>query len=320
MGATRSLALALLPGAAAIALWHEYRRAVEELGTCRPTPPRLAGRVTSISKEWGRLSYRIVRGSDRGPALVLVHGWGRTGDSVWWPLIEQTRRTVLVIDLPGHGRSLLEKRFTFGIAADAVLTAVADAGLVRPVLVGHSMGGPVALTALHQAGRHDFAGFVAVATSAFWVRPRHQLMVAAAPYVLSHTSPILLRAQRAEVKRAPDQADRIAWEYAVRPTRRVLEESADELRRFDARVWKDLVLPPATWIVTLQDGVIAPADQRASADHFGVPAIDLPYDHPVVGKAPEAVAELIERSSRSFAERLPIGIRRRELLRRPLQT
>lgn len=318
MRATRSLALAALPGAAAIAVWREYRRAVEELGTHLPVPPHLPGRVRAVPTDWGRLSYRIVRGSDPGPPLVLVHGWGRTSDSVWWPLIEHTRRTVLAVDLPGHGRSLLEKRFTFTLAADAVLSAVAVAGLVRPVLVGHSMGGPVALTALRQAGRHDFAGFVAVATSAFWVRPRTQFIVAAAPYLLAQSSPILVRAQRVELRRAPDQAPRIAWEYAVRPTRRVLEETADELRRFDARSWGDLPIPPAAWIVTLQDGVIAPADQRASADHFGVPTIDLPFDHRVVSRAPKALAEVVERSSLEWAELLPIGIRRRELRRRPV--
>lgn len=318
MRATKSLVLAALPCAAAVALWSGYRRAVEELGTHRTVPPFLPGRVRAVSTPWGRLSYRIVRGTDQGPPLVLVHGWGRSGDSVWWPLMEHTRRTVLAVDLPGHGRSLLEKQFTFDLAADAVQTAIADAGLVRPVIVGHSMGGPVALTALRHAGRHAFAGFVAVATSAFWVSPRHQFIVAAAPYVLAQSSPILMRRQRAETRRSPDQAERIAWEYAMRPTRQVLEETSDELRRFDARTWRDLMIPPAAWIVTLNDGIIAPADQRASADHFGIPTVDLASDHPVVGRAPAAVAEVIERSSTAFAERLPIGIRRRELRPRPL--
>ena len=76
---------------------------------------------------------------------------------------------------------------------------------------------------------------MAIATSSYWVRPRHQIMVAAAPYAMAQSSPLLMRAQRAETRRAPDQASRIAWEYAVRPPRRMLEEAAAELRRFDAR-------------------------------------------------------------------------------------
>ncbi|HUP18235.1 MAG TPA: alpha/beta hydrolase [Acidimicrobiia bacterium] len=316
MRSTRSIALATLPAAAAIALWNGYRRVSKELGSHVAASPLIPGKVRSIPTSWGRLSYRIVPGSDPGPPLVLVHGWGRSADSVWWPLIANTQRTVVAIDLPGHGRSLLDQRFTFDLAADAVLAAVADSGVIRPVLVGHSMGGPVALTALRrvaQAGESDFAGFVAIATSSYWVRPRHQIMVAAAPYAMAQGSPLLMRAQRAETRRAPDQASRIAWEYAVRPPRRILEEAAAELRRFDARRWEDLSLPPAVWIVTLEDGIIDPADQTASARHLGIPTVDLPNDHPVVIQAPAALARIIEEASSVWSLNRPIRIRRRML-------
>lgn len=313
MRTTRSIALATLPAAAAIALWSGYRRVAKELGSHIVASPQIPGRVKSLPTSWGRLSYRIVAGSDPGPPLVLVHGWGRSADSVWWPLIANTQRTVVAIDLPGHGRSLLDERFTFDLAADAVLAAVAHSGVVRPILVGHSMGGPVALTALRRAGESAFGGFVAIATSSYWVRPRHQIMVAAAPYAMAQNSPLLMRAQRTETRRAPDQADRIAWEYAVRPPRRVLEEAAAELRRFDARRWGDLALPPAVWIVTLDDGVIDPADQTASALHFGIPTVDLANDHPVVIQAPAALASIIEEMSLVWALNRPIRIRRRML-------
>jgi hypothetical protein len=104
----------------------------------------------------------------------------------------------------------------------------------------------------------------------------------------------------------------------MRPTHQVLEDSADELRRFDARSWIDLRIPRAAWIVTLEDGIIAPSDQRASAHHFGIPTVDIAADHRVVSRATAAVAEVVERASMGFAERLPIGIRRRELRRRPV--
>lgn len=301
MRPVRSVALAALPGAAAVALWRGYRHALDELAAHRTQPPRLPGTVRTLPTDWGCLSYRFVPGSAPGPALVLVHGWGRSADSVWWQLYEHTRRTVVAVDLPGHGRSSLEQPFTFGLAAAAVRTAVVDAGLERPVIVGHSMGGPVALTLLRQRGGSDFTGFVAVATSAYWVRPRPQIMVAAAPYLLAPASPVLVGVLRAELKRSPDQAGRIAWDYAARPTRRVLEETAAALRRFDARRWVGLDLPPATWLVTLQDGVIAAAHQRASARHFGARIVDLHADHPVVIRAPASVAAAIESAVRDAA-------------------
>ncbi len=60
--------------------------------------------------------------------------------------------------------------FSFGLAAEAVGRVVSDAGVERPVLVGHSMGGPVVLTTLRHAAA-EFSGLVALATSAHWVRP-----------------------------------------------------------------------------------------------------------------------------------------------------
>jgi pimeloyl-ACP methyl ester carboxylesterase len=313
MRSTRSIALATLPAAAAIALWSGYRRVARELGSHVVASPQIPGRVRSLPTSWGRLSYRIVPGTDPGPPLVLVHGWGRSADSVWWPLIANTDRTVVAVDLPGHGRSLLDQRFTFELAADAVLAAIADSGVIRPVLVGHSMGGPIALTALRRSREADFCGFVAIATSSYWVRPRHQIMVAAAPYALSQISPLLIRAQRAETRRAPDEAARIAWEYAVRAPRRILEEAAAELRRFDARRWEDLSLPPAVWIVTLDDGVIDPVDQAASARHLGISTVELRKEHPVVIQAPAALARIIEESSSVWSLNRPIRIRRRLL-------
>lgn len=301
--------------AASLAIWNRYRQTVRELDAHRIAPPTLPGRVHAVPMPWGRLSYRLVKGSEPGPALVFVHGWGRSGDSVWWPILSLTRRTAIVIDLPGHGRSLLDRHFTFSLAAEAVTAAIADAGVTRPVMIGHSMGGPIALTALRSSGPYDFAGFIAVATSAYWVRRRHRFIVAAAPVLLAQRSPILMRAHLSEARRIPESASRIAWEYAVRPTKRVLEEAARDLRRFDARSWSDLNMPPSAWIVTLEDGIIAPVDQRASAAHFGIPTFDFPADHRIVGRAPVAVAEVIERCSLAFVERPPIGIRRRASVR-----
>ena len=305
MQTSRSLALTALPGAAAIALWGAYRHAVNELSIRWTSPLHLPGEVRTLPTAWGRLSYRLVIGTDPAPPLVLVHGWGRSADSVWWSLIGHTDRTALVVDLPGHGRSILEAPFTFDLAAEAVNAAIADAGLVCPILVGHSMGGPVSLAVIRQSGRDEFTGFVPIATSAYWVRPRLQIMTAAAPYLLAPASPITVGAQRAQLRRESAQA--VAGATLMRPTRRVLEESAVELRRFDAREWKGFRLPPGVWIVTLHDGVIAAVDQRASASHFGVPVVEFPSDHPVVMRDPEAVAAVIHRSARSWAEMVPSG-------------
>jgi pimeloyl-ACP methyl ester carboxylesterase len=82
-------------------------------------------------------------------AVVFIHGW--TCDLTFWrgqaPLYEKHR--ALLVDLPGHGQSekpdVAYTQERFARAIDAVMR---DAGVTRAVLVGHSMGGPVALTFL----------------------------------------------------------------------------------------------------------------------------------------------------------------------------
>jgi pimeloyl-ACP methyl ester carboxylesterase len=79
-------------------------------------------------------------------ALVFVHGW--TCDMTFWngqlPDFEKRTR-VIAIDLPGHGLSdKPELAYTMDLFARAVDAVMRDAGVERAVLVGHSMGTPVA--------------------------------------------------------------------------------------------------------------------------------------------------------------------------------
>ncbi len=163
----------------------------------------------------------------------------------------------------------------------------------------------MALTVFRQSERRQFTGFVAIATSAYWVRPRHQVMMAAAPYLLAPKSPIVTGAMRAEAKLDPDRAAQVELEYAIRPTRKVLAATAAELRRFDARTWEDLSIPHGVWMVTAEDRVVSPHDQRTSARHFGIPTVDLASDHPAAMRVPTEIVEIIERSSGAWTEQPP---------------
>src|ERR1700681_3971825 len=79
-------------------------------------------------------------------ALVLIHGWSCNLD--YWrdqvPDFEKRSR-VIAIDLPGHGQSdKPEISYTMDLFARAVDAVLRDAKVERAVLVGHSMGTPVA--------------------------------------------------------------------------------------------------------------------------------------------------------------------------------
>lgn len=83
------------------------------------------------------------------PALVFVHGW--CGDrGLWRTTMEAfapTYRT-LALDLAGHGSSGAgRKRWTLASLADDVVAVVDASGTGDVILIGHSMGAPVALLA-----------------------------------------------------------------------------------------------------------------------------------------------------------------------------
>ena len=79
-------------------------------------------------------------------ALVLIHGWTMNNDS-WRAQVPTLvkRNRVLVVDLPGHGESDKPKTtYSMDYFARAIDAVMRDANVKRAVLVGHSMGTPIA--------------------------------------------------------------------------------------------------------------------------------------------------------------------------------
>jgi pimeloyl-[acyl-carrier protein] methyl ester esterase len=79
-----------------------------------------------------------------GPPLVLLHGFAMHG-GLFAPLVDAlaAHRRVLVVDLPGHGRSPPAPAFTLETLVDAVDAAIATDA--RLDVVGWSLGGQIAL-------------------------------------------------------------------------------------------------------------------------------------------------------------------------------
>jgi len=79
-------------------------------------------------------------------ALVLIHGWTQNVDAWRDQIADFTQRyRVVAIDLPGHGQSdKPQVTYSMELFARALEAVMRDAKVKSAVLVGHSMGTPVA--------------------------------------------------------------------------------------------------------------------------------------------------------------------------------
>ncbi|MEW2168256.1 alpha/beta hydrolase [Streptomyces sp. NPDC007084] len=122
-------------------------------------PPRRATRLRSVADGELILRHRVVHGYRRayrmageGPALVLIHGIGDSS-ATWADLIPDLarRHTVIAPDLLGHGASD-KPRADYSVAAYAngVRDLLTTLGIESATLVGHSLGGGVAMQFAYQ--------------------------------------------------------------------------------------------------------------------------------------------------------------------------
>ncbi len=116
----------------------------------------LSGYEERVETIRGASLRALVGGPADGPPLVLLHGLG--GSSANWALLAPAlaeRHRVVLVDLPGHGRSgPLPAAPGIGPYADRVALLLERLELGAAVVVGHSLGG---LVALRLAARHPAA-------------------------------------------------------------------------------------------------------------------------------------------------------------------
>jgi pimeloyl-ACP methyl ester carboxylesterase len=107
--------------------------------------------------ERGGVTLSYDTGGDGDPAIVFVHGWS-CDRSYFAPQRDHfaPRHRVVSLDLRGHGTSGRPEPglgvYEIETFADDVLAVAAAAGLERPVVVGHSLGGVIALACASRAG------------------------------------------------------------------------------------------------------------------------------------------------------------------------
>ena len=104
-----------------------------------------------------------------GPPLVLLHGVGHRRQA-WGAVLRllAPHRTVIAVDLPGHGESpplRLAGRPAVRAIAEELFAFFDELGLDRPHVAGNSLGGALALAA---GARGRAATVTALSPAGFW--------------------------------------------------------------------------------------------------------------------------------------------------------
>jgi pimeloyl-ACP methyl ester carboxylesterase len=128
----------------------------------------------TVTVDGAAIAYRVW-GAESASGLVLVHGGA--AHARWWdhigPLLAHDRR-VVALDLSGHGDSGRRDRYSLDGWAHEVLAVARATGVTDPpIIVGHSMGGFVALRAAGLFGV-DLEGIVVIDSPVQDITPEEQ--------------------------------------------------------------------------------------------------------------------------------------------------
>ena len=190
-----------------------------------------------------------------------------------WPaeLRRLAGQRVLALDLPGHGKSTGTAQQTISAYTDHLQVFLTELGLNEVVLVGHSLGGAVALDMAH---RHPFrvAALGLISTGAsFLVDPALIENLSGPVTVLQGLN--LLRSQAFSSATRPAVVDS-CMQTLGKARSSLLLADWKACAGFDAREVVDQIAAPAWMITGLDDRITPPAFARffSGADGGGASA------------------------------------------------
>ncbi|KIT17453.1 acetoin dehydrogenase dihydrolipoyllysine-residue acetyltransferase subunit [Jannaschia aquimarina] len=240
-------------------------------------------------------------GAQTGPPLVLIHGFLSDAQS-WGPLEKAfgSGRPIHKLELPGHGRATRKPPADFSALVSHMRRGLDELNLEAMHLVGHSLGGAVAL-ALADTRPRRVASLTLIAPAGL------------GPQIDGAALDGMLRATRAEslapwLKRLVADPDRISWNYVqavlagrsdedLRDAQRRMAETlfADGTQCFDLQAALGRVEMPTRIIWGRRDGIIPWSHALSAPGRVSLNLFDDLGHMPQI-EAPEAVADLLAAS------------------------
>jgi pimeloyl-ACP methyl ester carboxylesterase len=258
-----------------------------------PDPPveLPEGRIVRVPG-LGELFIRDTGGN--GPPVLLLHGWMFPSDLNWFRVygsLADAGYRVLALDHRGHGRGLrADEPFTLSGCASDAAALLRELGCGPAIVVGYSMGGPVA-SLMARDHPDSVAALVLCATAREWKDPRMRALWSGMGVLRLVLGAFPHQSWRWGLRRAgfPDSPI-TSWVAAElsRGSARDIAEAGRELGRFDSRTWIKQLHVPSAVVVTTRDSAVPPRKQYELAESLGAPTFEIECDHSgVTVKGPE---------------------------------
>ncbi len=186
--------------------------------------------------------------------IVLLHGAG--GDHQSWPaeIRRLNGQTVLALDLPGHGRSQAVGLQSIAAHAERVAEVLSALNIYQAVLVGHSMGGAIALEVALRWPAY-VAGLGLIATGAALTPEKEMLEAFTNPYTLD--AALRLFQQRAFTALTPPTLMQTCLNTFRATRQSVLAADWQACAAFDRRAMVNQINAP-TWVIVGSDDHLTP--------------------------------------------------------------
>lgn len=266
------------------------RRRLRRPALSAPLPPLPLPPGSAVVVD-GRGEFFVRDSGGDGPPVLLVHGWMFPSDLNWLHAYRPLRGAgyrVLAMDLRGHGRGLRSgEPFRLADCADDAAGVLSALDIGRVLVVGYSMGGPVAQLL---ARRHPdrVGGIVLCATALDWSDLRQKLVwrTMGGLRLLLGLFPrgVWGAGMRLSGGSSP-QSNWVASELS-RGSARDLAEAGRELGRFDSSPWTAELGQPRAVVMMTRDRLVPPRKQQALAEALCVEPLRIEADHDACSVAP----------------------------------
>ena len=270
-----------------------FARPLERVDPEAPIPPPLPPGTVVPVPERGEMFVRRAAGppGNDAPPVLLLHGWTASADLNWFATYDDLAagHEVVALDHRGHGRGMRsEATFTLEDCADDAAALLRTIGVGPAVVVGYSMGGPIAL---HFALRHPdlVSGLVLEATALEWRASLWERLVWRYLSVLElvlrsgRNRSFLERFVRQAIDDDPSLAPYRAW--FLGESRRGdpgdVTAAGRALSQYDFRPHVGSIRVPAAVVVTTDDHLVRPRKQRQLASALRAQVLEIDGDHDV---------------------------------------